>query len=106
MTLKNWKQLMIGGVLPSGTSESFQTGDWRSFKPIVDNQKCISCMLCWAHCPDNAVKIIDEGNGKQKIMIDYGHCKGCGLCSEVCPVHAIKLRRETPTEEEQHGSKH
>lgn len=106
MHLKDWKQLAIGGIIKkAGSSEEFKTGDWRSFRPVVDNDKCIGCMLCWAHCPDNAIKIIKK-DGKQLISIDYDHCKGCGLCSEVCPVHAIKLRRESVVEEEEHALKH
>ena len=23
-----------------------RTGDWRTFKPVVDNEKCIKCYFC------------------------------------------------------------
>jgi 2-oxoacid:acceptor oxidoreductase gamma subunit (pyruvate/2-ketoisovalerate family)/2-oxoacid:acceptor oxidoreductase delta subunit (pyruvate/2-ketoisovalerate family) len=63
--------------------------DWRTFKPIVDTQKCIGCSQCWMVCPDGSIKMID-GLG----VIDYNYCKGCGICKEQCPVEAIEMIRE------------
>ena len=66
-----------------------KTGKWRSIKPIIDYNKCISCMICWKYCPEAAIKII---NGKPHIDLDY--CKGCAICAEECPAKAIKLEEE------------
>ena len=32
-----------------------RTGDWRIFRPIVDNEKCTGCQTCWMYCPDAAI---------------------------------------------------
>lgn len=91
--LKGWKELPIGAILEeSGTAREYKTGTWRSFRPILDKDKCINCLICWIYCPDNAIKTEDG-----KIAgIDYEYCKGCGICSEVCPpkIGAIRMEKE------------
>jgi pyruvate ferredoxin oxidoreductase delta subunit len=80
--IKTWKDLNIGGVIESGTSEYFHTGDWRSKVPIWQSQNCIQCLNCWAICPDHAVTV-KQGKRDQ---YDYDFCKGCGICAEECPI--------------------
>lgn len=96
--IKSWKDLNIGGIIESGTSEHFKTGDWRSKVPIWQEKNCIQCMNCWAYCPDNAIKIKD---GK-RAEYDYKFCKGCGICAEECPktTQAINtIKKEDPNAE-------
>jgi len=83
--LKGWHEIPIAGV-PFKLSTDFKTGDWRTFKPVIDYEKCTTCMLCWIYCPDMAV----EYDGT-KIYINYDYCKGCGICAHECPVKAIKM---------------
>ncbi len=85
--IKTWKDLKYGGVLDSGTSEYFHTGDWRSKVPIWQQKNCINCLTCWAYCPDNAVKTHQGAKGVERGEFDYDFCKGCGICAEECPVN-------------------
>ena len=61
-------------------------GSWRVFKPVIDYDKCIKCLLCWLHCPDSAYSIDNKGYPRE----DFYVCKGCLVCVKVCPVKCIK----------------
>ena len=62
----------------------------RSFKPVVDMEKCIKCGICETYCPDGTVILLD----KKQVIFDYRFCKGCGICSNECPRGAIEMVRE------------
>ena len=70
-----------------------KTGSWRNFKPVIDYDKCIRCMICWKFCPDVAIKAVHDETHKLKVkpVIDYEYCKGCGVCFNECPVDAINM---------------
>jgi len=88
---RGWKDIPIGGlILEAGNAAAYNTGSWRTFKPVVDHQKCINCLFCWVYCPDSSVVVTD---GKMK-EFDYDHCKGCGICANVCPTKAIEMKPE------------
>lgn len=90
-----WKQLREGDVLEAGTAEKFETGDWRSNRPIFNKGKCIHCYFCWAYCPDTSITL----DAEDKVSgIDYKHCKGCGICAEVCPTKPEKAITMAPEE--------
>ncbi|MES0324414.1 MAG: 4Fe-4S binding protein [Candidatus Bathyarchaeia archaeon] len=72
---------------PSAPTNS--KADWRTFKPMVDAEKCIGCKLCWMVCPDGSIDMVEN-----KSVINYDYCKGCGICAEECPVDAIEMRME------------
>lgn len=83
-----WKSLDLGCVVRGrGTSRVFKTGDWRSQRPVVDKEKCVTCGLCWIYCPDLAVILAE--NGDYEVNLDY--CKGCGICAKQCPKQAITM---------------
>ncbi|MDI6730952.1 MAG: 4Fe-4S binding protein [Candidatus Margulisbacteria bacterium] len=83
----NWKELMHGDAVAAGTAEEFETGDWRSERPVWHKKKCINCYFCWIYCPDSSI-LLDED--KKVAGIDYKHCKGCGICAHECPVKEPK----------------
>jgi len=64
-----------------------RTGTWRNYKPVIDREKCIKCLLCWLYCPEATI-IRHEDNS---VSVDYDYCKGCGICANECPVNAIEM---------------
>ena len=80
------KELPQGDILGPGTALEFETGSWRSERPVWVPETCIQCMFCWISCPDTAVKVKD---GKMT-GFDYMYCKGCGICANECPTKPKK----------------
>jgi pyruvate ferredoxin oxidoreductase delta subunit len=100
--LAGWRNIPIGGAItqPGNSAERF-VGDWRVFKPIINQDKCVRCYLCWVYCPEPAIKIVDKpyktSTGREwkvTLEVDYNYCKGCGICVEECPVKAIDFVEE------------
>lgn len=78
----------IAAIIPeAGNSSSYDTGSWRSFRPIRDDEKCTQCLICFIYCPDSSIIVKDD----KVTDFDLLHCKGCGICAEECPVDAIEM---------------
>jgi 2-oxoacid:acceptor oxidoreductase delta subunit (pyruvate/2-ketoisovalerate family) len=71
-------------------SEAIKTASWRTFRPLIDLQKCTKCNICWKFCPDVAITI--DSSGWPVVRLD--HCKGCGICAEECWPGAIEMVKE------------
>lgn len=88
------EQSMAGHIYDAGNSEYYETGSWRTYRPIRDMDKCISCQRCWWFCPDGAIHVEDR-----KVLEEFGldHCKGCGICAAECPkkIQAISMVAES-----------
>ena len=84
---KGWKEIPLAGACWISSTE-YKTGDWRSHKPIWNEEKCTRCMLCHIYCPEGAVKHNPETN---VMIFDYDFCKGCGICATECPANAIEM---------------
>jgi pyruvate ferredoxin oxidoreductase delta subunit len=85
------KDMIIGGrVIEPGNALNFETGDWRSYAPVVDMSLCIDCMTCWIYCPDDCILVKDN----KMAGIRLTHCKGCGICAKMCPKKAITMTEE------------
>ncbi len=92
-----WQELALGGlIVTAGNAVSYQTGGWRSLRPVINWEKsatakaCTRCLVCWLYCPETSMVVRDgEFQG-----VDLDHCKGCGICAEVCPVSCITMVEE------------
>lgn len=57
-------------------------------KPLILNEKCIKCMLCFKSCPVDAVKVEDK-----MLRVEKKECIECFCCHEVCESEAIIMER-------------
>ena len=90
--LPSWRDLPLGAAIEEpGSTRRYQTGDWRSQRPITDSAKCVECGLCWIFCPDSARYHKKE---EKKYDSNLFYCKGCGICSRECPTGAISMKEE------------
>ena len=90
MSKKTWKEIPIGGIITTpGSSMEYKTGTWKAKKPVIDEKKCIHCLICYASCPDNCYTV--KNDKRQNPNLEY--CKGCGICANVCPTKAIFMEK-------------
>lgn len=84
-------EITKGAVISNpGSTKVYKTGEWRTYKPEIDQVKCIKCSKCWLSCPDAAIYRDKEG----KYLVNYDYCKGCLICAKECPVKAISYKLE------------
>jgi len=78
----------LGATIPTaGNASEYNTGAWRSSRPIRDNEKCTQCLICFMYCPDSSILVKDD----KVTEFDLMHCKGCGICARECPFEAIEM---------------
>nr|MDO8114349.1 4Fe-4S binding protein [Candidatus Sigynarchaeota archaeon] len=85
----------IAAVQHPAEGEGGKTGTWRTFKPVLDEKKCVlmknpkaRCHSCWMYCPEAII----TRTRPPRINLEY--CKGCGICVVECPQKAIKMEEE------------
>jgi len=89
--LMSWRELGIAPIITeAGSSVKYKTGSWRALRPVIDQSRCIKCLLCWIYCPEPAIVRKEDDS----VEIDYDYCKGCGICAHECPVKAITMVEE------------
>jgi len=87
---KKMRDLPLTPLSRPRVASTGKTGSWRTFRPIVDNEKCTGCQICWIFCPEVCIEL----NEQNKPKINYDYCKGCGICAHECPKEAIRMVEE------------
>lgn len=87
-----WNAVEVGcDVNRAGSCREFLTGNWRTAgRPVMGEDKCVSCGLCWIICPDMAFQPNEAGG----YSWDTRYCKGCGICVRTCPKNALAMEEE------------
>ncbi len=98
----SWKELVIGGtIIEPGSTVNVRTGTWRTKKPVINQDACTRCRICWEYCPEGIIQELDKPFVSRKGIkyavtyeVNYDYCKGCGICANECPVKAIDMVSE------------
>lgn len=53
-------------------------------------QNCYACGNCVKLCPNQALEVSEETEGKRTVSITPLRCTGCGVCQEICRENAIE----------------
>jgi pyruvate ferredoxin oxidoreductase delta subunit len=86
-----WTELAVGtAITEPGSSRAYRTGDWRSARPIWNDDHCVQCGVCVIFCPEGCIAFADSGYP----TADLDYCKGCGICMVECPVQCIHMEQE------------
>lgn len=86
-----WKDIEVGAICTEpGSASQYQTGDWRSRRPVFDPAQCSKCGLCQVYCPEGCVMKTEKGTYEPNLF----YCKGCGICARECPKKAITMEEE------------
>ncbi len=78
----------VGPTFRAGHLTDVNAG-MRTFRPVINREKCVRCLRCFLVCPDGAV----DKSGRE-LEIDYNYCKGCGVCAYECRPRAITMEKE------------
>jgi pyruvate ferredoxin oxidoreductase gamma subunit len=79
-------------VYAVGNSPERRTGNWRQFRPVLQQDRCTRCWICFVRCPEAAIAL----DANDYPVVDYDECKGCLLCVHECPTQAFTAEREIP----------
>lgn len=81
-------QIPMGPAYKAGQLVDVSSG-MRTFRPVIDQDKCKHCLRCFLVCPDGTIDKSEEN-----LEIDYDYCKGCGICAKACGFGAIQMIKE------------
>lgn len=58
--------------------------------PVLYNGKeeCCGCTACYAICPREAIRMVEDEEGFEYPWIDESRCIRCYRCIKVCPIKA------------------
>ena len=90
MTAVAKAELVVDTPLATIPSDTITTASWRTFRPVIDRDRCTRCNICWKFCPDVAIALDAEGFP----VVREEFCKGCGICAHECPPKAIEMVKE------------
>ena len=88
-----WTELAVGtAITEPGSARQYQSGTWRSQRPVWNHTECIRCGVCVIFCPEGCVHFDIDEEGFPGADLDY--CKGCAICAQECVTACIRMENE------------
>jgi pyruvate ferredoxin oxidoreductase gamma subunit len=77
-------------IAAQANSPERKTGTWRQVRPVLHQERCTRCWICFVRCPEAAISL----DAQDYPVVNYDECKGCLLCVHECPTHAFSAEKE------------
>lgn len=60
---------------------------------IQHAERCKGCLYCSIACPEGAISVSSDVNGKgyNIMVVDHDKCSTCGTCYTVCPDYVFEI---------------
>lgn len=84
-------RLAAPSIYALANSPERHTGNWRQFRPVLYQELCTKCWICFVRCPEGAITL----DANEYPVVNYDECKGCLLCVHDCPTHAFTTEKES-----------
>ena len=81
---------------PVGAQRMMITGNWRSFRPVINHEDCNLCMNCVVFCMDACWQLNEAGD---QVEWNAEFCKGCLVCVTECSHGALSKADELDFED-------
>lgn len=92
------REVPFGGIVPApvGENRMMVTSNWRTYRPVIDHEKCNMCLNCFLYCPDACWH---EDEAGEKMVWNPDYCKGCLICVSECTSEALSPAHELDFED-------
>jgi pyruvate ferredoxin oxidoreductase delta subunit len=92
------KEVPLGCITPAPVTEQpmMITGNWREYRPVIDQEKCNLCMNCIVYCPDACWQL---NEAEDEVVWNAKYCKGCLICVNECTSGALAKAYELDFED-------
>ncbi len=92
------REVPFAGITPApvGAQRMMITGNWRSYRPVIDHEVCNLCLNCVVFCPDACFQQNEAGD---RVVLNLEFCKGCMICVTECTAGALTKADELDFED-------
>jgi pyruvate ferredoxin oxidoreductase delta subunit len=87
------REVPFAGITPApvGAQRMMITGNWRSYRPVINHEDCNLCLNCVVFCPDACWRLNDAND---EVVWNAEFCKGCLICVNECSHGALSKAEE------------
>jgi len=92
------KQVPFAGCTAAPVKEQRMmiTGNWRTYRPVINREECNLCMMCVIFCPDASWQL---NEAEDEVVWNADFCKGCLICVNECTHGALSKAHELDFED-------
>jgi 2-oxoacid:acceptor oxidoreductase delta subunit (pyruvate/2-ketoisovalerate family) len=87
------KEVPFAGCTPAPVKDQRMmiTGNWRTYRPVINHEECNLCLNCVMYCPDACWQLSED---EERVVWNNEFCKGCLICVNECTSEALSKAHE------------